>query len=131
MSESEPSPRRTSRPENALAPTTPVLMWCEVCEKELWATPADAFTAGWDFAGPGGLYPAGIVSPRTCGGCPINRTVWWRLAMDKVAVADLTPRELAVLKRILSERPRPHPSDVSASDRTTSISPDSPMGGQC
>lgn len=82
-----------------------VLVWCEVCGKELWTTSEDAFASGWDFAGPGGLYPAGIISPRTCGGCTINRTVWWRLTMDNAPVTDLTPRELAVVKRILDERP--------------------------
>lgn len=104
MAGPEPSNAGGAEGERGDATAHPVLVWCEVCGKEEWTAPAMAFASGWDFAGPGGLYPLGVVSPRTCGGCAIGKTVWWRLAIERVPPADLTPSEQAVMRRILNER---------------------------
>jgi len=68
MAGPEPSNAGDAEGERGDATAHPVLVWCEVCGKEEWTAPAMAFASGWDFAGPGGLYPLGVVSPRTCGG---------------------------------------------------------------
>jgi len=107
MAGPDPSGAGEDEGDSGEATEHPVLIWCEVCGREDWTTPATAFANGWDFAGPGGLYPLGVVSPRTCGGCTIDKTVWWRLTIERVPPADLTPREQAVIRRILNERSSP------------------------
>jgi len=78
-------------------------VWCEVCGREAVTTAEEAFDAGWDFAGPGGTSPAGVLTPRKCGNCSLDQTVWWRLVVDHAAPGDLTPREREVVARILRE----------------------------
>jgi len=76
-----------------------------VCGREKTTTAEKAFDDGWDFGGPGGLYPLGVVSPRTCPRCAINKTVWWRLAIEHTRFAELSSPELEVVARILREAP--------------------------
>jgi hypothetical protein len=45
----------------------------------------------------------GVISPRTCPDCPINRTVWWALAMDTYTPDMLTAAQRATVDRILGE----------------------------
>ncbi|GAA5037670.1 hypothetical protein ACFQRL_14205 [Microbacterium fluvii] len=90
--------------EDSTAPAT-ILVWCETCGREEATTPAKAHSDGWDFAGPGGLYPFGTVSPRTCPDCGIETTVWWRLTVDRIPDTDLAPHDMAVVKRIVAEIP--------------------------
>ncbi len=82
-----------------------ISVWCEVCGEEADYKPSEAFHRGWDFAGPGGMYPAGVITPRTCPDCRIEDTTWWRLVILKVPAGDLTPHDRAVIARIRSERP--------------------------
>lgn len=72
---------------------------CEVCGVEKVMTPDQAFDEGWDYPPRMGVY--GIVSPRTCGNCPVNETLWWRLAVEHKT--DLTPEEEALVERIENE----------------------------
>jgi hypothetical protein len=107
MTEEDPGGKRGPAPDDPQAdePTTspPVLVWCEVCGKEQLTSAEEAFNEGWDFAGPGGTYPAGVVAPRTCGGCTIDKTVWWRLTVERFPVTGLTERERGIIARILNE----------------------------
>lgn len=45
----------------------------------------------------------GIVSPRTCGNCPINLTAWWALVCEKKAVAELSQKQSETIKKIQGE----------------------------
>lgn len=74
---------------------------CEVCGRDEVLNTEVAFNEGWDY--PPRLGAFGIVSPRTCGRCSINDTVWWALMVDKVSVDDLDSKQKATLERILSE----------------------------
>ena len=74
---------------------------CEVCGKEEILTPEEAFKAGWDYPPRMGAF--GIISPRKCGKCGIEKTLWWAVTMDKKGIDDLTPGQLETLERILAE----------------------------
>lgn len=78
-----------------------MLYVCETCDAELDATPEEAYSAGWDY--PPFMGAWGVVSPRTCGGCLIDTTLWWALMVDKKTVEELSDRHAATLKRIQEE----------------------------
>ncbi len=77
---------------------------CEVCGEERWLTPQQAFKAGWDYPPNMGAWT--IVSPRTCGECTIDKTLWWALAIEGKLREELTDEQEATLKRILAEVPQ-------------------------
>lgn len=77
--------------------------WCEVCGKEEMLTSDEAFSAGWDF--PPGMGTWGVVSPRTCGSCPMDATVWWAVAMDGYDAEQLSSAQRRVVARIRDETP--------------------------
>lgn len=83
-----------------------VHVWCEIetCRREqTYLTAASAFDAGWDFAGPGGTVPLGVIAPRTCPNHGIaDGTVWGALVLDKLDPSELTAHQLAVVERILA-----------------------------
>ena len=74
---------------------------CEVCGREDLLTPEEAFREGWDY--PPRLGAFGIVSPRTCAGCRIDKTAWWALCIENKTWKDLTPRQQEAVARIMSE----------------------------
>lgn len=74
---------------------------CEVCEVEVIQSPEEAFNAGWDYPPRMGAF--GIISPRTCGNCGIDGTVWWAVAMEHKGEADLTAKQIATIERIAKE----------------------------
>ncbi|KUP22052.1 hypothetical protein AWJ19_21315 [Paenibacillus sp. DMB5] len=74
---------------------------CEVCGKEEILTPKQAYNQGWDY--PPGMGQFKIVSPRTCGDCGINGTLWWALNMEGQQPANLNKKQLRTLERILQE----------------------------
>lgn len=74
---------------------------CEVCGKTEVLTPEDAFNAGWDY--PPKLGAFGIVSPRTCPDCTIEKTLWWKLACEKIDPKDLSEKDKETLNRIINE----------------------------
>jgi hypothetical protein len=80
---------------------TKFLHTCEVCEKEVFLTSAESFDQGWDYPPTMGAWK--VVSPRTCGNCSIDKTLWWALAADKKTQEDLTPKQLATLAKIQNE----------------------------
>lgn len=74
---------------------------CEVCGKDEVMTPDEAYHKGWDYPPMMGQF--GIVSPRTCGDCMIDNTVWYKLTMKNQSVDSLTNPEKATINRILAE----------------------------
>lgn len=59
---------------------------CEVCETTELLTPEEAYQAGWDY--PPKMGEWGVISPRTCGGCGIDRTLWWALQNNELDTKD-------------------------------------------
>ena len=74
---------------------------CEVCGKKENLTPDEAFDAGWDY--PPRIGTFGVVSPRTCGGCTIDKTLWWRLTTNPEYRNKLTEEDAALVERIVGE----------------------------
>ena len=74
---------------------------CEVCDVKASLLPEEAFNAGWDYPPLMGAW--GIVSPRTCGDCGVESTLWWALTVDGKSVESLSERQLDALKRIQRE----------------------------
>lgn len=76
---------------------------CEVCGKTAMLTSGEAYWSGWDYPPEMGVW--GAVSPRTCGRCGIDATVWWALMMDHKTADDLTPKQWAAVAKIHDEMP--------------------------
>ncbi|SLH42150.1 Uncharacterised protein [Mycobacteroides abscessus subsp. massiliense] len=74
---------------------------CEVCGRDEILTPTEAYEAGWDYPPKMGQF--GVISPRTCPGCPMNATVWAALALEKRGREDLTDAQLDTIARVLAE----------------------------
>lgn len=83
--------------------TEPFEHWCEVCGKTEQLTSEEAYRKGWDF--PPRMGQWGVISPRTCGTCPMNATVWWAVAMDGYDAKQLSPEQRQVTARIVAEGP--------------------------
>ena len=49
---------------------------CEACQAKFDGTPDEAFTAGWDT-------PERFVSHCTCPNCTIDKTVWWKVVVER------------------------------------------------
>lgn len=80
---------------------TKIIHICEVCDKQEVLTPEEGFNSGWDYPPQMGAF--GVVSPRTCGNCTVNDTLWWALMFDKVSPDELDGRKKATMERILEE----------------------------
>lgn len=79
---------------------------CEVCGKEEILTPEEAFDLGWDYPPKMGAF--GVLSPRTCGTCAIEKTLYFRTLMSEkdahgTVVMQMTDADLELLKRIAAE----------------------------
>lgn len=74
---------------------------CEVCGRDEILTPTEAYKAGWDHPPKMGHF--GIISPRTCRDCPMDRTVWWAVEMDGYTEDMLSDAQREVVARILAE----------------------------
>ncbi len=79
----------------------PFIHICEVCDKKEITTSETAFQSGWDY--PPRFGDFGVISPRTCGDCGIEETLWWELAVNRGDPKSLPARHLKTLERILSE----------------------------
>lgn len=68
-------------------------------------TPEEAYREGWDYPPRMGAFT--VLSPRTCPTCPIDTTLWWKVAVKKEA---MTEKGIALITRIQEEpfsiRPR-------------------------
>jgi len=74
---------------------------CENCGKEELLTSDEGHVSGWDY--PPRLGTFGIVSPRTCGDCGIETTLWWTICMKKTPITQLSKKQLGTLWRIQTE----------------------------
>ena len=74
---------------------------CENCGKDELLTIEEAFRQGWDY--PPKMGSMGVVSPRTCGECAIDTTLWWALACEKIPPEELGEKHRRTLQRILNE----------------------------
>lgn len=82
---------------------------CEVCGKTEIVTLEEAFNNGWDY--PPRMGSFGILSPWTCGNCPINLTTWWALVSEKKTVQELSQKQRETIKRIQGEPERIIPEE--------------------
>ena len=71
---------------------------CEVCGKAAVMTPEEAYREGWDYPPFIGQY--GVVSPRTCSECPMQKTAWAALKLDKKPYFEFTDKQKETIKRI-------------------------------
>lgn len=92
----EPRPTTASESEEAAFGHV-----CEVCGIQEVLTAADAFESGWDYPPTLGIF--GIVSPRTCGTCPVTGTAWWQITMLAIPAHALGLKHLETIRRILKE----------------------------
>lgn len=76
---------------------------CEVCGKQEMLTSQESYEQGWDYPPNMGAWT--IISPRTCGECSINETVWWALTVDRTPYDKLTPEQQETVQHILAEVP--------------------------
>jgi hypothetical protein len=74
---------------------------CEVCGLVKIMSPEEGYDQGWDYPPEMGQFK--IVSPRTCGDCGINGTLWWALSVEGKQPSDLAENQLETLNRILQE----------------------------
>ena len=74
---------------------------CEVCGKQELLTPNEGFEQGWDYAPY--MYPFKVISPRTCGNCGIDETVWFEIAVKHKTFESLSEKQKETVKRIYSE----------------------------
>lgn len=87
-----------------------LLHTCESCGTAKVMTPQQAFEEGWDY--PPRMGEFGVLSQRTCRRCPINTTLWWRLAVEKVDPSCLSARDMALIERIKGEPESIQPPSV-------------------
>ena len=84
--------------------TRPFWHYCEVCGKKEYLTAEEAFHNGWDYPPNMGMF--GVLSPRTCGNCAMQKTLWWKVQRSGVPFVirdSLSPEELATWERIRNE----------------------------
>ena len=83
----------------------PFWHYCEVCGKKEFITAQDAFDNGWDY--PPNMGHFGMLSPRTCGNCLMQDTLFWKInqggGIPLVIESKLTPEELVTWRRIKGE----------------------------
>jgi rubrerythrin len=73
---------------------------CEVCGKEQDLTEDEAFKAGWDYPPFIGMW--GVLSPRTCPNCTIDKTAYWHVITR--GTQDIPENHMATIKRVMAER---------------------------
>ena len=85
--------------------TRPFWHYCEVCGKKEFLTDKDAYNSGWDYPPKMGFF--GMLSPRTCGSCPMTDTLYWKIQtsgkLPIVMEGDLNEKELITWRRIKGE----------------------------
>lgn len=78
--------------------------YCEVCGKKVYCTAKEAYDAGWDYPPQMGTF--GLLSPRICGGCSMESTLWWKVQQQNLPIViekKLTKEELKTWRRIQME----------------------------
>lgn len=74
---------------------------CEVCGKEENLTPEEAYDQGWDYPPKMGQFK--VVSPRTCGNCGMDGTLWFAMTFQGKNLDYLDEKQRQTLERILNE----------------------------
>ena len=74
---------------------------CENCGKQEVLTSEDGYKQGWDYPPKMGAFK--VISPRTCGNCGIQTTLWWEITSNKTPPEQLSEKHQKTLKRILTE----------------------------
>ncbi|MFB8530704.1 hypothetical protein [Enterococcus casseliflavus] len=76
---------------------------CESCGKiGLYHNEEEGFKDGWDYPPRMGNYR--ILSPRTCGQCSIDTTLYWAIITGEIhSFNEMTFKQKATLARILGE----------------------------
>lgn len=80
---------------------TKLLHICEKCGVRAILTPQEGFNLGWDY--PPKMYAFKVISPRTCGNCGIEHTVWWDTCMENKKFEELSEEQHKTIARILKE----------------------------
>lgn len=81
--------------------------YCEVCGKKEYINAQEAFDTGWDY--PPHIGNFRLLGPRTCGGCLLKDTLYWKVMTEKkipipvVVDGMLTPEERVTWQRIKGE----------------------------
>ena len=79
--------------------------YCEVCGKKEYITAEEAYQRGWDYPPKIGYF--GLLGPRTCGGCQLKDTLYWKVTTQNklpiVLESKLTPEEKITWNRIKEE----------------------------
>lgn len=92
--------------------------YCEVCAKKELITAEKAFNDGWDY--PPNMGDFGLLGPRTCGGCLLKDTLFWKIntsgRLPIVLDGDLSPEELITWRRIKGEPLSLLPSEADNKD---------------
>lgn len=73
---------------------------CEVCGKTESLTQTEAYDSGWDYPPFIGVW--GVISPRTCPNCTIEKTAYWWLMTR--GTKGLPANHLATVERIIAEQ---------------------------
>ncbi len=84
--------------------TRPFWHYCESCGKKEFITAKEAFDDGWDYPPTMGSF--GLLSPRTCGDCGIEKTLFWKIQQQEIPIViekSLSENELKTWKRIKNE----------------------------
>ena len=84
--------------------TRPFWHYCEVCGRKEFITAEDAHDSGWDYPPKIGMF--GLLSPRTCGDCNMQQTLWWKVDQQRIPVVfegNLTEKEKETWERIKNE----------------------------
>ncbi len=89
--------------EELVRKTEHIRFWhyCETCGKKELLTADEAFERGWDYPPKIGKFR--LLSPRTCGECTIENTLWFKLICGNVNWDELTDSEKETLERIRNE----------------------------
>lgn len=74
---------------------------CEKCGRQDILTPQKGFELGWDY--PPKMSDFKMVSPRTCGDCGIEHTIWWDICLEHKNFEELTEAQHKTIARILQE----------------------------
>lgn len=74
---------------------------CEACGKSEVLDSDEAYRIGWDY--PPKMGEFGVISPRTCESCTVNKTLWWAIVVEKKRYEEFTDRQRETLARILGE----------------------------
>ena len=73
---------------------------CECCGKEqIFDDLEQAYKEGWDY--PPYIGEFGLLSPRTCGDCTIDKTVYWKVVAN--GYDNINSHDIEVIERIKRE----------------------------